>query len=183
MARHTFHGQIAAEAGSQSTDVVIKSQLDSGVASALNRANHTGTQSSTTISDFTAAVNALIENVVGAAPDALDTLQELAAALGNDDNFAASVTTQFTQVDARLDTLEAGTASGAFKQDLGDSINAIFEVTHNLASLDVIVEVFRMADGQTVFPVVTRTNPNAVTVDFGQSVPTINEFRVLVREV
>jgi hypothetical protein len=34
-----------------------------------------------------------IQNVVGAAPAALDTLQELATALGNDANFAGSVTT------------------------------------------------------------------------------------------
>lgn len=35
-----------------------------------------------------------IQNVIGAAPEALDTLQELADALNNDPNFAATVTTQ-----------------------------------------------------------------------------------------
>lgn len=40
----------------------------------------------------TAFVHALIDTVLGTAPAALDTLQELAAALGNDQNFASSVT-------------------------------------------------------------------------------------------
>lgn len=50
--------------------------------------------SSADITDFNTAVNALIANVVDGAPAALDTLNELAAALGDDANFAATVTTQ-----------------------------------------------------------------------------------------
>jgi hypothetical protein len=38
-------------------------------------------------------VNTAISNVIGAAPAALDTLNELAASLGNDANFASTVTT------------------------------------------------------------------------------------------
>jgi hypothetical protein len=49
---------------------------------------HTAAQ----ITDFTAAVNALIAAVVDAAPASLDTLNELAAALGDDPNFAATIT-------------------------------------------------------------------------------------------
>lgn len=40
-----------------------------------------------------AEVEALIQNVVGAAPTTLDTLKELADALGNDANFATTITT------------------------------------------------------------------------------------------
>lgn len=40
-----------------------------------------------------AEVDAEIEKVIGSAPEALDTLQELAAALGSDPNFATTVTT------------------------------------------------------------------------------------------
>lgn len=42
----------------------------------------------TTIKD----VNSRIEELIGGAPEALDTLVELAAALGNDENFAATMT-------------------------------------------------------------------------------------------
>lgn len=58
-----------------------------------DRANHTGTQTSSTISDFQTAVDARINNIVGAAPAALDTLVEIATALNNDPNYAASMTT------------------------------------------------------------------------------------------
>lgn len=44
-----------------------------------------------------AQVNAAIEAVVGAAPDALNTLDELAQALGDDANFASTVTTELAK--------------------------------------------------------------------------------------
>ena len=39
-------------------------------------------------------VNQIVENVIGTAPEALDTLKELADALGNDPNFATTITTE-----------------------------------------------------------------------------------------
>lgn len=42
-------------------------------------------------------VNAIVENVVGAAPDALDTLKELADALNNDPDFAATITAELAK--------------------------------------------------------------------------------------
>ena len=44
-----------------------------------------------------ADVNAIVETVIGAAPDALNTLDELAAALGDDENFAATMTTELAK--------------------------------------------------------------------------------------
>ena len=43
------------------------------------------------------AVAAAIEALMGAAPDALNTLQELATALGNDENFATTVTNEIAK--------------------------------------------------------------------------------------
>lgn len=48
--------------------------------------------SSKTNTSITAAVNAALTQVIAAAPAALNTLDELAAALGDDANFAATVT-------------------------------------------------------------------------------------------
>lgn len=42
-------------------------------------------------------VNNIVKTVVGAAPDALNTLKELADALGNDANFAGTVTTELAK--------------------------------------------------------------------------------------
>ncbi|MFV9552092.1 hypothetical protein [Algibacter sp. PT7-4] len=66
---------------------------NSADATLLARANHTGTQPASTISDFTAEVNNLIDAVVNGAPGGLNTLDELAAALGDDENFASTITT------------------------------------------------------------------------------------------
>ena len=74
----------------------------------LNRANHTGTQLSSTISDFTAEVQALIDNVIDAAPGTLNTLNELAAALGDDPNYAATIATELgnrLRIDVNTQTL------------------------------------------------------------------------------
>jgi hypothetical protein len=59
-----------------------------------DRATHTGTQTAATISDFQATVDARISTVldIAGAPTTLDTLNELAAALGDDPNYAATTT-------------------------------------------------------------------------------------------
>lgn len=183
MARHVFHAQIQAETGTQSTDLTTKAQLDAGVASALSRANHTGTQLAATISDFQSAVDTRVQLVVDAAPAALDTLNELAAALGDDPNFSATVTANLGALDTRIDALEASAGTGGFKQNIGDATAATFTITHNLGTLDVRVDVVRVSDGQTVYPVVTRPSINTATVDFGATVIANTSHRVLVSAV
>ncbi len=42
--------------GSSATDAATKGQLDTGISTAESRANHTGTQLASTISDFNTAV-------------------------------------------------------------------------------------------------------------------------------
>lgn len=79
-----------------------------------NRSNHTGTQLSSTISDFQTAVDARVNAIVGAAPAALDTLEEIADALDNDPNFASSMT-----------TLLAGKASTADLSILASRVTAL----------------------------------------------------------
>lgn len=58
----------------------------------------TALNSKATPADIAAAINAL----VGAAPGALDTLSELAEALGDDPNFAATVTATLASINASL---------------------------------------------------------------------------------
>ncbi|EMZ8207969.1 phage tail protein, partial [Salmonella enterica subsp. enterica] len=65
----------------------------------------------------TAYVRAAISALVGSSPEALDTLNELAAALGNDPNFATTMTNALAgkqPLDATLTAL-AGLATGANK--------------------------------------------------------------------
>ena len=96
-------------------NIAASATANSADATLLDRANHTGTQLHSTISDFDTAVNALIEAVIDSAPAALDTLNELAAALGDDPNFSATITTALgnrLRFDA-AQTLDAGEQSQA----------------------------------------------------------------------
>lgn len=54
--------------------------------------------------DLDAAIAALVDS----APGTLDTLNELAAALADDANFASTMTTALGDLDTRVDALEAG---------------------------------------------------------------------------
>lgn len=180
MADHEFHGTVSAQAGTASDHLMQKAQVDASFASAVNRTNHTGTQATTTIDGLQAYVDGRVQLIVDAAPAALDTLNELAAALGDDPNFSATVTTSLTDLDTRVDTLEA--AGGGYTATIGDATLSVFTVTHNLNG-KVIAEVVRLTDGQTVYPVVARSSVNALTVDFGTFVPAISSHEVLVRKV
>jgi hypothetical protein len=133
---------------------------------ATARANHTGTQTASTISDFNAAADARVALVVAAAPTALDTLNELAAALGNDANFAATVTTAL------------GTKSKGFAANVGNG-TVTQTVTHGLGTTDVTVEVFVIATGETERCTVTRTDANNVKLDWN-STPASNTRRLVV---
>jgi len=77
-----------------------------------------------------------------------------------------------------VDQLTASAPQG-FAQDVGDAIASTFNIDHNFATLDVMVQVFRKSDGATEFTDVVRSTVNRVIVTFG-SVIALNSFRVLV---
>lgn len=55
----------------------------------------------------TAEIQQAITDLIGGAPGALDTLNELAAALGDDANFAGTVANSLADLDARVTTAQA----------------------------------------------------------------------------
>lgn len=72
--------------GSKITDgTVTEAKLDAGVKGKLNKDTYTKAEANS-------AIDSRIQAVVGSAPEALDTLVELAKALGDDPNFAATIT-------------------------------------------------------------------------------------------
>lgn len=95
-----------------------------------------------------AEVDARIQAIVGAAPLALDTLAEFAAALGDDPNFAGTMTTELgkkansanvysiTQADAKFLT-KTGTAADSAK--LGGNAPAHYASAAGLAALEAEV--------------------------------------------
>lgn len=109
-----------------------------------------------------------IAEIIGAAPDTLDSLNELAAAIGNDPNFATTLATMMASKTEKFAT-SVGT---------GSSTSII--VTHNLNSMDVVVSVREVASPYAVVLCdVEHTNVNSITLRFATA-PTSNQYRVTV---
>lgn len=136
-----------------------------------DRSTHTGTQTAATISDFNTAADAraqaIVSAVIDAAPGTLDTLNELAAALGDDPNFAATMTTQL------------GLRTKKFAANYGNASATTFTVPHNLGSTDVVVSVRVNATNAEVEAQVVMTDANNVTVSVN-TVYALNAIRVVV---
>lgn len=143
----------------------------SNLATVLSRANHTGTQLASTISDFNTAADAraqaIVNTVIDAAPGTLDTLNELAAALGDDPNFATTITNSIA------------TKTGKFATNIGNAALQTFTVNHALGTTDVAVSIRVNATGAMVDAEVVVTDANNVQITTN-SVPAAAAYRVVV---
>ena len=66
-----------------------------------------------------------------------------------------------------------------YKTSIGNGSSLAYTVTHNLGSLDVIVQLYDNSTYDTVYADVVRTNTNQITVTFANA-PSTNDIRVLV---
>ncbi len=73
------------------------------------------------------------------------------------------------------------TAVGGYAANVGNGSSLSFAVTHNLNTLDVIVQVVEVSTGDTVFTDVARTSVNVVTVTFA-SAPSTNQYRIIIKK-
>ena len=94
-----------------------------------------------------------ISTLLDSAPGTLDTLNELAAALGDDPNFATTVT---NQIAAKADKYFVA---------FGDGVATSYVITHNLNSRDLVCTVRQTGSPYAeVIPDVEFTTVNTVTV-------------------
>ena len=116
----------------------------------------------------TVAAAAAVAAAVDSAPATLDTLNELAAALGDDGDFANTVNT----------ALAARTRK--FAANIGDGNATTIAVAHDLGTDDVTVSL-RYAAGTKAFVLfdAVATDINTVTFEFATP-PAANEFRAVV---
>lgn len=76
-------------------------------------------QGATTTTDVADLIGSAISEIIDAAPVALDTLNELAAALGDDANFASTVTNSLSAKAPIVNPTFTGTVSGVTKTHVG----------------------------------------------------------------
>ena len=143
-------------------------------------------------------VLAQISALVAAAPGTLDTLNEIAAALGDDANYAASVTAAITAAKARANhtgtqlastisdfatTADARIAASGYAADIGNAVLTAIPVVHNLNTRDVIVRVrSNTTPWAFVETDVEATDANTVTLRFTVA-PTAAQYRAIVQKV
>jgi hypothetical protein len=141
------------------------------LADVLDRGNHINTQTASTISDFNTAVDARVAigtaALIDSAPGTLDTLNELAAAIGDDANFASTVTTAL------------GLRTKKFAGNYGNGSLTAFTVNHALSTTDVVVSVFVNSTGEEVDAQVRHTDANNCTVTVN-TVYASNALRIVV---
>lgn len=94
-------------------------------------------------------VDARIQEVVAAAPEALDTLKELADALGNDPDFAGTVTTELAKKANSIDVYTKEEADAKFITE-----------HQSLEGLNATVQIL-----QSKVDALTKTNTEVVSVD------------------
>jgi len=95
-----------------------------------------------------------------------------------------------TEASTGTDSSRAVTAAGVqkfyndrrYKTSIGDGSNTAYTVTHGLGTTDVVVQLFDVSTGDTVFADVVRSSTTEIEITFG-SAPATNDIRVLVIEL
>lgn len=109
-----------------------------------------------------------IAGLVDSAPVTLNTLNELAQALGDDPNFATTVTNTLAQ------------KTDKFSATVGDGAATSYVLTHNLNSRDVVVMLRETASPYAqVITDVEMTTTNKITLRFAKA-PATNEYTVTI---
>ncbi|MFY9237489.1 MAG: hypothetical protein WAO78_01175 [Roseovarius sp.] len=82
-----------------------------------------------------------------------------------------------------ISTLETKLVTDSFTKkvsaDVGDNSATSFQITHNLGTIDVVVNIYDKTTFDTVEADVVRTDTNNVTVSFNVA-PALNEFRAVI---
>lgn len=135
-----------------------------------------------------AETDALINNLIAAAPGALNTLQELAAAMGNDPNFAATVTTLLGQKANIVDVYSKAQSDARYVQGQVQ-IEMVFEATAGQSEFSLSTPVINKPSALvSVDGVVQPTSEYSLSMDgatltLSEGVPAETKVRVLAMGV
>lgn len=94
-----------------------------------------------TRTETNSAIQQAVAGLVASSPGALDTLQELAAALGNDPNFATTMVNALAGKAAKATTLGGyGITDGATKAEMNAAVGGLLPKAGGVASGSIILE-------------------------------------------
>ena len=109
-----------------------------------------------------------LAELVGSAPETLDTLHELAEALGEDPNFATTITNTLAQ------------KTDKFTKAIGDGTSTSIVLTHNLNTRDAVVMIRTTGvPYEQVIADVEMATLDTTTVRFAVA-PAINEYTITI---
>lgn len=76
-----------------------------------------------------------IQSIVDAAPEALDTLKEIAEALDNNPNFASAITNELTKVNSELDSVKSELDTQV--ESINSSVSSKFDEVNNIINSEI----------------------------------------------
>jgi len=167
--------------------VVDNSELLQGNDSAyhLDRANHTGTQTASTISDFDAEVSNNPDVVANTAKVSADG----SVTTHSDVDITSPTTGQYLIYNGS-DWVNETVSADQFNVDLDSAEASVtrvvsggrttFTVTHSLNTLDLIAQVFRLSDGRGINWRIERTGVNTIEASRAGTVAD-GQFRILIQ--
>lgn len=109
-----------------------------------------------------------IKDLIGSAPQELDTLEEISKKLKEDENLRNVLTEGLSK------------KTGKFVKDIGDGNNTVISLNHGLKTSDVTITLReKAAPFRVVYTDVEITDDNTITLKFAKA-PKSNEYRVIV---
>jgi hypothetical protein len=99
--------------------------------------------------------------------------------LKSSDSYLTSASGLAVDITALESKLVTDSFTKKYSEDVGDGILTSFDIDHNLATLDVVVQVYDKATNDTVEADIVRSTTNRVTVSFTVA-PTEDAYRVVV---
>jgi hypothetical protein len=146
----------AAQTAAEATAASLASAAQAAAISAA--AADAETKASAALTSANTYTEGKITALVSGAPAALDTLNELSAALGNDANFATSVATSIGLKTSKSVVTITGAGSST-----ADGVE--YTVAHNLGKASIVAQVFEGNDAVDVF--IRKVDSNTLKVITG----------------
>jgi hypothetical protein len=71
---------------------------------------------------------------------------------------------------------------GGYSATFGNGVLTAFDITHNLGTLDIEVQVVEVSTNETVYMQVRRTTVNSVNIQCNGTAPTAGQYKVIIKK-